>query len=192
MNRTLKTRRTRAARTRRRGTASVEVVMMLPFFIILYAGIYYIHAHYIGRQQAQLRARACTWEFAASGCEDRRRLEACLKDPTDGEAPTDAPSVPGENEAPAVATSSVGGGSGVLDKLSKIPLLGGAITWLFGKPVTVTAGQLAHIPDKPSLDGTTAIRVSGKYYTMCNTVPKDWDDVAVQIFCEFMGDFPGC
>lgn len=166
--------------------------MMLPLFIITYAGLYYMHGHYIGRQQAQLRARACTWEFAASGCEDNTKLAQCLRDPTDEGDQPDGASVPSDNEPPPVDTGSVGTQSGVIDKLKNVPLLGAAITWLFGKPVKISAKQRVHLPERPSVDGTTDLRVRGKYYTMCNTVPADWDDVAVQVFCEFVGSFPGC
>lgn len=190
------------ARLRRRGTASVEVLMMLPFFLIAYWGLYYMHGRYLGRQQALLRARSCTWTYAAEGCrwddeEHKNKLLSCLKDKTSA-SEASAPDQPDDSadsgDTPPVDREQVGAGKGVaiLDKLKKVPLIGGAVLWLFGKPVMVTAHKRVHLKETMVADEAEVVNVAGRYYTMCNTVPRDWGKVAEDVFCEFVGDFPGC
>lgn len=189
----------RASRRRRAGTASVEVIVMLPLFLIAYSGIYYMYGHYMGRQQALLRARSCGWTYAAGGCADKDTLDACLANPPRSPAPDGTEreqhatavlpddSAPAETEVGGVGESGV---SQVIEKLEKIPVLGDAIKWLLGKPVTVHARKLVHL-SKSSL-ATGDITIGADYHTMCNSVARRWEQVAKDIFCNFVGKFPGC
>lgn len=196
--------------------------MMLPFFIIVFFGIYWMHAHYAGRQQAMLRARSCAWVFAAGACEDKATLEACLKDdggrsaekdskaggaangswpnpdaeqaggPTKEEGATELDDQQGP---PAKAGGEIGGSkvNSVLSKLEGIPLLGDAIKWIFGKPVTVNAREpISAVTPSFTQAEMQEILVGGSYHTLCNSKPQSWKDLAHDIFCNFVGDFPGC
>lgn len=209
---------------RQRGTASVEVVMMLPFFFIVFFGIYWIHGHYAGRQQAMLRARSCGWVYAAGACEDKKGLEACLKDdgrpdgdkekasgsasgrwpnadpsqrtpPSTGNDPNQQqPPADDQDGPPAEAGGELGGSktTAVLSKLEGIPLLGDAIKWLFGKPVTVNANEPTTVPEPTYLGEQQDVMVGGSYHTLCNSKPENWKELAHDIFCKFVGKFPGC
>ncbi|MEY4513567.1 MAG: hypothetical protein RLZZ450_5689 [Pseudomonadota bacterium] len=186
---------------RLRGTASVEVVMMLPFFLIVYAGIYWMYGHYMGRQQAMLRARSCTWEYAAAGCQDSERYKTCLTAPTGGGAPdveqSDQPVVAsgagksgleGEVAKNEVGTSKVGK---IMNKFESVPILGDALHYLFGTPVLGRSRQPVRFGQNRF--GPSEKAVPGAYSTLCNSVPKDWDKVAKDIFCGFMNNkFPNC
>lgn len=188
-------------RRRLRGTASVEVVMMLPFFLIVYAGLYWMYGHYMGRQQAMLRARSCTWEYAAAGCQDTDGYKTCLTAPSGGGVPdveqSDQPVVAsgagktgleGEVAKNEVGTSKVGD---IMNKFESVPILGDALHYLFGTPVLGRAKQLVRF--KENRFGPAQKLVPGAYSTLCNSVPKDWDDVATDIFCGFMNNnFPNC
>jgi hypothetical protein len=213
----------RSARSlRRRGTASVEVVMMLPFFIVVFFGIYWMHAHYAGRQQAMLRARSCAWVFAAGACEDKATLDACLKDDggrsaekgekaqgsASGSWPKPDPEQTsgttkeegaGELEDQQGPPAKVDGELGtsktnaVFSKLEGIPLLGSAIKWLFGKPVTVNAREpISAVTPSFTEPERKEISIGGSYHTLCNSKPQSWKDLAHDIFCNFVGKFPGC
>lgn len=167
--------------------------MMLPFFLIVFGGLYYMHGHYMGRQQALLRARSCTWTYAAGGCQDRKTLDACLTDRA-GNTPDAPQQANEETDSPPVNGDDVGDGSGpgFLKKLANAPVIGGAITWLFGKPVSVRAKEPVHLRHNPTA-GPSEFVVRGSYFTMCNTVPKPWAGVAHEVFCGFVGDdFPSC
>lgn len=209
-------------RLRQRGTASVEVVMMLPFFIIVFFGLYWMHAHYMGRQQAMLRARSCGWVYAAGACEDKKRLTECLandgREKSEGSAqagggangtwpnpsadqtnePADPSSPePGQGQQqgpPAKAGGDIGGSqtTAVLSKLEGIPLLGDAIKWIFGKPVTINADEPISTTTPELFSTEVQGTVTGHYSTLCNSKPENWKNVAHDIFCKFVGKFPGC
>lgn len=173
---------------------------MLPFFLIVYAGIFYMHSHYMGRQQALLRARSCTWSYAAAGCPDKEELRKCLAPSTFtlGEVSQSGPDEEGAGPPPVetagVGTTQVGSDlGGRLDKLKKVPLLGGVITWLFGEPVSATAIQLVQIHES-LISRAERKPLKAHYYMMCNTAPKNWEDTAKRIFCGFVGDLKifGC
>ena len=53
-----------------RGTASGEIVVMLPVFILLFFGVMHIHRQGLAQQEAQTAARACAYYFAVNGCTD--------------------------------------------------------------------------------------------------------------------------
>jgi len=197
----MRLRRSLHKRRRLTGTASVEVVMMLPFFLIVYAGLYWMYGHYMGRQQAMLRARSCTWEYAAAGCQDSDSYKACLTGPARGGVPdveqSDKPVAPsgaakagaeGEVDKNEVGTSKVGK---IMNKFESVPVLGDALHYLFGTPVLGRAKQSVRFSQKRILP--TEVLVAGAYSTLCNSVPKPWDKVAKDIFCGFMNNnFPGC
>lgn len=183
----MKSDRIQRARRQKRGTASVEVVVMLPFFILVYAGVYYMHGHYSGRQQAMLTARTCAWSFAAAGCpksgeEDFKR---CLSPKGDGADLLELPA----DDSPPPTHDPDGVGSKVghaLDTIQKIPVLGDAVGWLFGRPLGASATQLVQLP-RPAVSNTERIAVTGRYYTMCNSTPKSWSTLAKDIFCSVLG-----
>jgi hypothetical protein len=182
--------------------------MMLPFFLIVYAGLYWMYGHYMGRQQAMLRARSCTWEYAAAGCQDTDKYKACLRAPVGGGEPDveqsdqpvvssgaakpkpkgEATGLEGEVAKNEVGTSKVGK---VLNKFESVPILGDALHYLFGTPVLGRSRQSVRFSQKRI--ELTEVTIGGAYSTLCNSVPKDWDDVAKDIFCGFMNNnFPGC
>lgn len=56
------------ARRRARGAALVEVVVVVPLFILLFASMLFVHHVAANAQQTQLRARNAAWQKAMSGC----------------------------------------------------------------------------------------------------------------------------
>jgi hypothetical protein len=170
-------------RRRRRGTASVEVVMMLPFFILVFAGVYYMHGLYAGRQLAMSKARACGWAYAKAGCQGAR--------------PSECPGPEGGDPGGAAMEAGEAAGTGtagqILGTIDDIPVIGDILVapfeMLFGKPLTTNARHTVNQP-KPSY-GPDKFTVGGHYFTLCNTVRKSWDRVATDIFCDFVKTLPG-
>lgn len=56
------------ARRRARGAALVETVVVVPLFILLFAGMLFLHHVIAKTQQTQLAARSAAWQEAMSGC----------------------------------------------------------------------------------------------------------------------------
>lgn len=52
-----------------RGAAYTEVVLMMPVFISLFAGVGFFHQYYTARMDAGTEARRCAWAYANGGCE---------------------------------------------------------------------------------------------------------------------------
>jgi hypothetical protein len=175
-------------RKRRRGTASVEVVMMLPFFILVFAGLYYMHGLYAGRQLAMTKARACGWAYAKAGCQGTRPSECPGPEGGDpGGASVQAGQVAGNGNA---GTGSAGQ---LVETIGAIPVIGNILVapfeMLFGKPLTTNARHTINQP-QPSY-GPESFTVGGRYFTLCNTVRQTWTDVAQNIFCDFVRTLPG-
>jgi hypothetical protein len=170
--------------------------MMLPFFILIYAGIYYMHGRYAGRQLALTKVRACAWAYAQNGCPDPPPAECEL--------------VPAEEGDITAVRNMVGTvGQNIIDGIDAIPVVGDMlldpIAILFGRPLRAYAYQDVRLP-RPAF-GPTEFRVGGAarnsdnsrrphYYTLCNTVRQDWGDIAHGVFCDFVGlvtdSFPTC
>ena len=170
-------------RERRRGTASVEVVMMLPFFILVFAGVYYMHGLYAGRQLAMTKARSCGWAYAKAGCRGNRPAEC--PGPEGGNDPGGATVDPKDSASEGMFQ--------FIDDVGSIPVIGDILVApfkeLFGEPLATMARHQITQP-KPSY-GPDAFTVGGRYFTLCNTVRKDWDDVAKDVFCTFVRSLPG-
>jgi hypothetical protein len=182
-------RRRRRASLQRRGTASLEAIIMLPLFLLMFASVYLMHGHFAGRQQAMIRARTCLWDYATRGCptedSEKAALQVCLV--PKGLTP-DEIKVANDDMRPAdpygdTASTRV---ADVLLKIEKIPVLGKMIGWLFGKPVSQAGYAVVQLPAyaMPERDRFVA---AGEYHTMCNSVPKSWGEVGRDIFCSFVG-----
>lgn len=165
----------RSSSHKRRGTASVEAIMMLPFFIVVYAGIYYMHGLYAGYQLALGQARTCAWDYAKRGCEG---------DPPPGCEAAVGHEAMAQNEEDNFRVQDI------LGQLSSLPLIGDVVEGIFGRPLQTST---RHEIWAPRTFAPRRRSVASHYFTLCNTVPQSWGDVAMSIFCEFMpGDFPGC
>jgi hypothetical protein len=108
-----------------RGTASVEIAVALPVLVVALAAAFYFYDVSLRHHTALQRARACAWDFARQSCDPQRTLLCDDVLVSRGEA-------------------STGASVGVLDRLSKLPLLGDALDGLLGE--TATAQAVANFP----------------------------------------------
>src|SRR6185436_2807630 len=53
----------------RRGAASVETVVVLPVFILIFISLFYVRDQVLTKQAAQERARTCAWLYSWNNCE---------------------------------------------------------------------------------------------------------------------------
>lgn len=56
-------------KSRQRGTAMVEGVIVLPVFLLLFVGVFYLRDMVTRRQALDTLARSCAWRYADNGCE---------------------------------------------------------------------------------------------------------------------------
>ncbi len=164
-------------RRRRSGTASLEAVMLLSVFILIFAGIRYVETLWESRQQVLLQARKCAWLYANAGCEEENLPQDCI------EILQDATGLPERN---ALAESMNGG---VLDGLAEVPLIGPVIEGLFANAFTSRAER--QVQQTP-LIGERTVAIIGNYYLMCNEKKRDMLDLITDAFCSTVDDVSGC
>jgi len=166
----------------RRGSASVEIVVMLPLFIVLFAGVYHLHSAGSAALVAAEAARGCAWQFAVTGCEDAKRLELCqgasAAKGNDVKSESDARSEAGDETASELEESE-----SVLDKIEDIPILGELVTMLFGEGAVAAAERKV-----PGFMRSEDVTMARAYYIVCNTVSKSWSDLMKDQVCAVMTD----
>ncbi len=60
---------TRASRRRQRGSAYAETVVMLPFFVIVWSCIIYVHNAYAEKMRLMAQNRNCVMAYAFNACQ---------------------------------------------------------------------------------------------------------------------------
>src|SRR5262249_32673452 len=60
----------RRSRRSARGTALIEVTIVLTFLAIVFAGVVYLGRRELALQQALLTARSCAWRYAHGACKE--------------------------------------------------------------------------------------------------------------------------
>lgn len=170
--------RERARRAERtRGTASVEIVVMLPLFVILLAGVYHLHASGSAALVAAERARGCAFQYAVNGCESAEKAELCrdaqAAKGNDVKSESDARSEGGDETSQELARSE-----SILDRVEDIPVLGALVRTLFGEGAVAVA-RTAAPGFMESEDGS----VEKSYYIVCNTVSKGWSELIRDQVC---------
>lgn len=153
-----------------RGTASIEAAVMLPFFILCWAGLLYVYHGHGQKLDASVSARQCAWEYSNNGC--RALPEGCRR----------------------LSTSEIeqdGMSGDWLAAVDNIPVIGGLAESIFGEVATV--GYSSELTRPPMLGGGT-VDASGNYTIMCNEEKRDIGDVLHDTLCDQIGDvgFMGC
>ncbi len=147
------------------GTASVEAVVVLPVFIIIFVSVFYVRSQVLSRQAAETKARTCAWAYSMINCEDAYPpgCEVVLQ--------------PG-NGAGRV-TDTVGNAiSGVAsDRAGPVitNVLQPAIDTVFGSSLDARTKQSYQ---RPALYGGGTATSSGSYHLACNLKTETLPEVA--------------
>lgn len=159
--------RSKHASRRFRGTASVEAVIVLPFFAILFITVYYVRHDLLARQTAEIHARSCAWAYSANncalvpvGCENE------LHDVWEGEAFSEE----------IVTTLNLGDG---LIKDAIVFVLDPVLKAVFGKALNAKTKTSF---ERPALYGGGTATAHGTYHLACNLQHKDLGDVASDVW----------
>jgi hypothetical protein len=146
---------------RRTGAASIEAVMLLPFFILIFACVLYLEDLWENKQIAMLGARRSAWNASLEGC----------------------PKKPGSENTNEFSGEM--GENGRLDKLSGIPIVGNVIEGFFGKPSRSGASREV---ERPPLLGGGTVEIPGCYYLMCNEKDRKLGEVVTDTFRDASND----
>lgn len=149
-----------------RGTATIEAIMALLVFIIVWAGVLYMGRAYHAKLELKSKARACAWIQSANSCSAHVDCGTTV-----GAGNIDSA------EGGLLDHFDVGGDAGdVGDFLSDI--LENQVKKLFGERATVAASyEFA----RPVHLGGEQVSVSASYSLPCNTKPVSTETLAEQL-----------
>jgi hypothetical protein len=165
---------------RQRGAATVEAVIMLPVFVFMLLAVQHEARLYVTALRATSTARRCAFGHAMSGCV--RVPEGCPGVGTRTTGTADDISKEADEEA-AVALGVASRIGRPFGSLSSFPILGGALTGLFGErtETRVQGSFEGHLPgDRDER------HVTGYYVLACNVAPREGGAVADELFGTLM------
>ncbi len=152
-----------------RGTASVEIVVMLPLFVVLLLGATHVHELGLARQQALSDARGCAFYYAVNGCTEEAAAHPICK----GRSPRRGS--PLTNDEAGQDTKSH---HGVIETLGSWQIVDTLVTGLFGQ-----GSSASSVRTVPGFMSRQERKVSGSFYVVCNTVSESWSDKAEDFMC---------
>lgn len=166
---------TSQSRGDQRGTAMVEAVLAIPVFVLLLAGVVYVHGIYTGKIRAMADARAFAWTYATRSCQAAPTPEQLgIKDSSsaapNGTVSADGTDVPGQLAQSGNAISSTGtaiDGSPVVQDV-EAGHIGGA-----NGTRGMAVGQSHVQMHASSVLGAVPTAATATVAVMCNEVPAD-------------------
>lgn len=155
----------RSSRVRCRGAASVEAVVVLPIFLVLFISLFYVRDQVLAKQAAQEQARTCAWLYSWNNCNAQGMPAECEGVVTDN---------PMLGEVPSEVTDALGGDSFFADIVAGMiePVLEVA----FGSSADA---KVTRDVARPLLYGGETSTVVGKYHIACNLAPTTAPEVAL-------------
>ena len=164
------------SRSAQRGAAAVEAVIVLPVFVIVFLGLFYVRDQAIVTQQAEQQARSCAWLYSAQDCEGAipAGCEGVLTraDARDM-APPDLTGKLDEQVNRLKEGKSVNGGDVVMGIIG--PTIGNALEAAFGN---ATEAKTSRQVSRSALFGPGQKTINGQYRLACNLHPTTLEDVA--------------
>ncbi len=155
---------------RARGVASAEAVVALPFFVLIFVGLFYVRDELLKKHQLGMMARTCAWIYSENncqvfppGCQDYLKPPS----PSSSKASDELHQKMTDAEHSASALSEVVG-KVVTDLISDV------IDSAFSQSFYATPkGSVT----RPALFGGGSRGVSSKYHLECNLAEKQPLDV---------------
>ncbi len=151
----------------RRGTATIEAILALSVFIIVWAGVLYMGRAYTARLELKSKVRACAWIQSAGYCSADVDCSTSL-------------SAGGGGGGSEEILSGLGGDEGKDDGLVGAirTMLSSQVDALFGERATVAASKEVA---RPVQFGGESVAVGASYSLPCNTRPISADTLAGQM-----------
>jgi hypothetical protein len=148
----------------RRGTATIEAVMALFVFVLVWAGVHYMGDLYNAQLRTESEARTCAWLISAGACEVE--VKGCSLAVRQG----NTRGIDAELQAVGQSQKKKGKfADAVTDKLM------GPLSKLFGQRGHMTVG--AEVARPQALGGKTT-GVSSSYSLPCSTKATNTDELA--------------
>ena len=156
----------------------LEALIALPALLALLYGVSLVRETFLAKQAALLDARRCALLHAAAGCGDELP-EGCQGVGGEGQSVQDD----GRTASLVDATHAASTG-GALQLLLSVPILGSALTTLFGTPTTRAHGQR----NVRALSASAETRVvTGGMTLLCNERETDVVPAVQKAVCATLG-----
>jgi hypothetical protein len=147
------------------GAVFAEAVIMLPFFIIVWGLIIYVHDYYSRRITLGQQSKSCSWQYSNDGCQ--RMPAGCERFSVRAAGDFSADELPD-------------GGGSALQQFANLPIVRGILTLVLGKNAVVDAS--AEVA-KPGVLGGGRAPMRSRHSVMCNEIPRTPGDIARDAFC---------
>lgn len=167
------------SRGNQRGAASVEGVIVLPVFVILFVGLFFVRDLTRVKLDADREARRCAWEYSANACTTVPiGCDEVLKDVRRGDIAPSLDAALGNIEDELRANSDAAQAA----KTIVTKMVTGAIARLLTR--SLDARKALEL-ERPGLFGGGKSHVSGKYQLACNTPTQEDDNIATAAWKHF-------
>jgi hypothetical protein len=133
---------------------------MLPVLGLLLVGTLFIGRAYLAHQRALVAARSCAFEYAVNGCRDVPPTCAGLVERAQSEE--------GQRHSAAILATTRAQVPGDLDVFEEIPVLGDALSGLFGTTARVQVPVALRLPWSQE----QTVHVDGLIALACNEHPR--------------------
>ena len=147
-----------------RGVATVEAVIVLPVFVILFVSVFYVRSQVLARQASESKARTCAWAYSMNNCNT-------VPPGCEGLVKVVRESGPVADKVSQAASKATGGLAGPVVHQVLSPALDAA----FGRSLDSNTQQSY---ERPPLYGGGTQSASGSYHLACNLTPETPLDVA--------------
>ena len=155
---------------RTRGVASVEAAVALPFFVLIFVGLFYVRATILKKHELATTARSCAWLFSQSNCQViPNGCHDVLGSPGTSSSKE-------SQELHDLLKTGADGASDITGVVAKIvdELLGSVLDAAFGESFdALPRGSI----EKPKLFGGGTLQVTGRYHLACNLKEEQPIDV---------------
>lgn len=165
---------------RSRGVASVEAVVALPVFVILFVGMLFVRDLTGAKQLADQEARRCAWQYSWDNCGDTppKGCEGVVSPPSLGEIHSNIDTAMKHG---LDAFTASGEGAAAVKRI-----LAGLVTDALIQALTKKfEAQKVAERDRPGLFGGGMSQVAGKYRLACNIPTQKQSGVATAVWHQF-------
>lgn len=147
----------------KRGAATVEAILALGLFIIVWAGVLHMGRMYHSKLELKAQTRACAWKESVNSCSVEVECASAING--------------GSNEEAEEGLLQHVVGEGAVGEFLK-GVIEPQIRKLFGERATVSASK--EVP-RPARLGGEQVTVNASYSLPCNTKPVSTDTLAGQL-----------
>jgi hypothetical protein len=168
-------------KVRSRGAASVEAVVVLPVFVILFVSMFFVRDLTYAKLAADQEARRCAWLYSANDCSTVPiGCEGVVQGTRRGAINPDVNSAIGDAEK-ALSEGVSGNGLGAVKQVLQnlvIDALAQAFT------LSLDSQKLVE-QERPRLFGGGKSQITGTYRLACNIRKQGNDDTATAVWHQF-------